>query len=176
MRAFAIVWLFCRLSSGKCFRPICNLPFTTSQLCQTKTNDADKERTVTILQRGPNHIIVVKPPSVVCHHSGWTGSRSKQKRGEEPEIPMLQRVRDAVYDIDSAGTDGGHKSTRKVNLVHRLDRGASGALLLAFADDAEDDGKRDDKKGTTTALIEAMASPESIKTYVALVRGEVSNR
>lgn len=89
---------------------------------------------------------------------------------------MLQRVRDAVHDIDSTGTDDGHKSMRKVNLVHRLDRGASGALLLVFADDTEDDEKRDDKRGTTAALIEAMASPESTKTYVALVRGEVSNR
>lgn len=49
------------------------------------------ERNVTILSRGPNHIVALKPPAVVCHHSGWTGSRAKAKRGEEPEIPMLQR-------------------------------------------------------------------------------------
>jgi 23S rRNA-/tRNA-specific pseudouridylate synthase len=91
---------------------------------------------------------------------------------------MLQRVRDAINDIDSAGdlSGDGHRSVRKVNLVHRLDRGASGALLLAFADEFEDDEKRSGKKGATATLIEAMASPESTKTYVALVRGEVSNR
>ena len=113
----------------------------------------ENTRTVTILQRGPKHIVVQKPPSVVCHHSGWTGSRSKLKRGEEPEIPVLQRVRDATG--------------KRVNLIHRLDRGASGALLLTFAEEA------DDRNSSTTAtLIDAMKSAQSTKTYVALVRGE----
>jgi len=150
--------------------------------------DSTSNRTVTILERGPNHIVALKPPSVVCHHSGWTGSRSKAKRGEEPEIPMLQRVRDAIHDIDSrnAGQDGDERTMRRVNLVHRLDRGASGALLFAFADDegggGDDDDNDDDDggekgdissaKGATANLIEAMASNESTKTYVALVRGE----
>lgn len=84
---------------------------------------------------------------------------------------MLQRVRDAIHDIDSRGQRDDEPSPRmrKVNLVHRLDRGASGALLLAFADDDE---QRENQKSATATLIEAMASPESIKTYVALVRGE----
>lgn len=84
---------------------------------------------------------------------------------------MLQRVRDAIHDIDSRGQRDDEPSPRmrKVNLVHRLDRGASGALLLAFADDDE---QRENQKSSTATLIEAMASPESIKTYVALVRGE----
>ena len=135
------------------------------------------KRIVTILSRGPNHIVAFKPPSVVCHHSGWTGSRSKTKRGEEPEIPMLQRVRDAIHDIDSRNVGDKKLPLRKVNLVHRLDRGASGALILAYADDYanNDDVKtteRNKKKGATASLIEAMASEESTKTYVALVRGE----
>ena len=88
---------------------------------------------------------------------------------------MLQRVRDAVHDIDSRGAgDDENIPTRKVNLVHRLDRGASGALLLAFADDdVNDDDERKNIKGSTAALIDAMSSAESVKTYVALVRGEV---
>ena len=136
----------------------------------------NQNRTVTILSRGPNHVVALKPPAVVCHHSGWTGSRSKLKRGEEPEIPMLQRVRDAIHDIDSRNLSLNDKKIpiKKVNLVHRLDRGASGALLLAFADnennDINTDGSR--KKKPTASLIEAMTSPESTKTYVALVRGE----
>jgi len=155
------------------------------------TNDDDginninniNNRTVTILQRGPNHIIALKPPAVVCHHSGWAGSRSAAKRGEEPEIPMLQRVRDALHDIDTRGLaeDDAKPPIRKVNLVHRLDRGASGALLLTYAEgygsdvDSDGDDSYDSdgsEKGDTAQLIEAMASPESIKTYVALVRGE----
>ena len=137
---------------------------------------SSSNRTVTILERGPNHIVAFKPPSVVCHHSGWSGSRAKLKRGEEPEIPMLQRVRDALHDIDSKGMAGdGSTSTstevRKVNLVHRLDRGASGALLLAYAD-SEEAKKDKSKKGATACLSEAMASDDSTKTYVALVRGE----
>jgi len=57
---------------------------------------ASDNKTVTILQRSPYHIVALKPPAVICHHSGWAGSRAKTKRGEEPEIPMLQRVRDAA--------------------------------------------------------------------------------
>ena len=167
-------------------------------------------RTVTILQRGSNHIVALKPPSVVCHHSGWTGSRSRSKRGEEPEVPMLQRVRDAIHDIDTRRDDDNihvdsekknDTSTtttppppiRKVNLIHRLDRGASGALLLTYASSGEEDDESDNddsvdtnsssaaaatssssttKKGNTAQLIESMANEYSIKTYVALVRGE----
>lgn len=145
---------------------------------ETLVNDLfdGKQENVTILERGPNHIVAAKPPSVVCHHSGWTGSRSRSKRGEEPEIPMLQRVRDAIQYIDSRGAvrnNNEQTPKQKVNLIHRLDRGASGALLLAFADN--DDEKQKDRKGSTQALIEAMASSESTKTYVALVRGEVSS-
>ena len=131
-------------------------------------------RTVTILQRGPKHIVAWKPPAVVCHHSGWTGSRAKLKRGEEPEIPMLQRVRDALHDIDTRSVGGEEQQlpVRKVNLIHRLDRGASGALLLTYADDADDESVTSNKSSTTATLIDALQSPDSIKTYVALVRGE----
>jgi len=142
---------------------------------------------VTILERGEHHLVAWKPPAVVCHHSGYVGSRSRLRRGEEPEIPMLQRVRDATGE------------NRRVNLVHRLDRGASGALLLAFADEenSNDKGnpildlKHDDSdnfiddesnsnsnanktkiKGATASLISSMASDNAQKTYLALVRGE----
>ena len=94
---------------------------------------------VTIVDDGPHHLVVAKPPSVVCHHNEC-GSRAQL------EVPMLQRVRDAV--------------NRKVNLVHRLDRGASGCLLLTYTDDGN----------STTVLSEAMSRAN--KTYVALVRGE----
>ena len=151
-----------------------NRKFLLQLKISSSSLDGTSNRTVTILERGPNHIIALKPPSVVCHHGGRTGSRSKAKRGEEPEIPMLQRVRDAIHDIDSrnAGDDFDKKSKRKVNLVHRLDRGASGALLLAFADDDVEKEDATTKKGATANLIEAMASEDSTKTYVALVRGE----
>ena len=59
---------------------------------------------------------------------------------------MLQRMREATG--------------RRVNLVHRLDRGCSGCLLAAFAD----------SEGATAALSESLQ--EGQKTYVALVRGE----
>jgi 23S rRNA-/tRNA-specific pseudouridylate synthase len=110
--------------------------------------------TVDILDRSEHHIVVSKPPGVVCHHSDWTGSRikSKKKRGLAPEIPMLQRVREAVGE--------------RVNLVHRLDRGASGCLLFTFAKSDEGDGN------ATAILQQAMASSTSTKTYLALVRGE----
>ena len=47
----------------------------------------------------------------------------------------------------------------KINLVHRLDKGASGCVLVSKAD-----------ANNTNELAEALASGE--KTYVAIVRGE----
>lgn len=105
--------------------------------------------TVTVLELGEHYVVVAKPPSVVCHHSDWSGSRSKDAA---PEIPMLQRTREAIGE--------------RVNLVHRLDRGASGCLLLTKA--------ASDHHGlsATATLQEAMAQSTSRKTYIALVRGE----
>lgn len=126
---------------------------------------------------------------------------------------MLQRVRDALYDIEGnpslssslsspllrGGLTGGTSpppTKRKVNLIHRLDRGASGALLFAYAEDEDDtrsslsqeeeelernsssnrddhvSGKRSKRQSITTELIEAMSHPNTTKTYLALVRGE----
>lgn len=116
---------------------------------------------LTVLDSTQQHYIVVeKTPAVVCHHSEWTGSRSRQ------EVPMLQRVREAMHG-------------RHVNLIHRLDRGCSGCLLLTFANknnrsgtngssDADSSGIID----ATSLLNEAMQAPTTIKTYLALVRGE----
>lgn len=97
---------------------------------------------VNVIDEGHHHLVVNKPSAVVCHHSDWCGSRTHAL-----QVPMLQRVREAV---------GG----RKVNLVHRLDRGASGCLLLTFTNDAD----------TTAVMSDAMS--QATKTYVALVRGE----
>ncbi|VEU35956.1 unnamed protein product [Pseudo-nitzschia multistriata] len=111
--------------------------------------------TVSILDRGPNHLVVSKPPSVLCHRSDWSGSgkkRSAKQRGP-PEVPMLQRAREAVGE--------------RVNLVHRLDRGASGCLLMSFAGSDENGGN------ATAVLQESMTrTSSSHKTYLALVRGE----
>ena len=144
---------------------------------------------ITILSRGPNHIVVYKPPSVLCHHSygSW-----KKKEGKEREIPMLQLVRDAIDQIDNdddkneEDEGSAKKMKRRVNLVHRLDRGASGALLFAFADESEEKNIEDEQydkekeinkndnhpKGPTAILQEEMGKSTTIKTYVALVRGE----
>jgi tRNA pseudouridine65 synthase len=138
-----------------------------------------------ILKQTQEYVVVEKPPSVVCHHSDWTGSRSRN------EVPMLQRVRDATCLLTGDGAPGGAggdataaEYRRRVNLVHRLDRGCSGCLLLAFASlnepQVDDGGVRDtcsdgtsSFEGSVTAdLIRAMQSPASTKTYVALVRGE----
>ncbi|EJK60413.1 hypothetical protein THAOC_19242, partial [Thalassiosira oceanica] len=161
-------------------------PMEASSSRDGDTATAASDRTVTILQRGPRHVVAYKPPAVLSHHSGWAGSRSNKaakEGGELPEVPMLQRVRDALHDIDTRGVaaegadgkdgNGDDAQKRRVNLVHRLDRGASGCLLLTYADD-EDGGRpaSSTMMGDTAQLIDAMSSDESIKTYVALVRGE----
>mmetsp|Transcript_2539 Transcript_2539/g.3019 ORF Transcript_2539/g.3019 Transcript_2539/m.3019 type:complete len:419 (-) Transcript_2539:293-1549(-) len=138
----------------------CTTSSNTLNDVNTRPITEQSNKTVTILDRGPNHVIAMKPSAVLCHHDSWAGSRKKKlKVGEEPEIPMLQRVRDAIANIDcenminqsGADDDIDHnddiddydniiygKIRRKINLVHRLDRGTSGALLFAFADDVDD--------------------------------------
>jgi len=115
------------------------------------------EQGVKILSRGEHHVVVEKPPAVVCHHSAWTGTRSEERRLYEP-TPMLQRVRDAVG--------------RRVNVIHRLDRGASGCLVFSFADDESASLDSDSGVGATTAMMNSMASSDAQKTYVALVHGD----
>eukprot|EP00957_Ditylum_brightwellii_P168220 12807131-Ditylum_brightwellii.AAC.1 len=73
---------------------------------------------------------------------------------------MIQRVRNALSEE--------YGKERRVNLVHRLDRGASGCLIFTFADG---DDNMDKGKGPTATLIKAMASPDATKTYIAIVQG-----
>ncbi|KAL7472123.1 hypothetical protein ACHAXS_012453 [Conticribra weissflogii] len=107
---------------------------------------------IKILDRGPYHLVVAKPPSVVCHHSEWAGLRKKNKK----------------YKRQNTEKDAMHG--RRVNLIHRLDRGASGCLIFSFADGDRVDEKKD--PNPTSQLIQSLQNPNSIKTYVALVRGE----
>ena len=115
----------------------------------------DFDRPVEILSEVLHHVIVSKPPGVVCHHIPWTGRRGDYCRVQEP-TPMLNQVRDA--------TKG-----RRVNLLHCLDRYVSRCLILSFAADDEDDDvdngsayidtggeRRRSKKGPTATLIGAM--------------------
>lgn len=142
--------------------------------CGGTNDDNNQQREVTILSRGPHHVVATKPPSVLCRQGQKTASRAK--RGEEPEIPMLQRVQDGIHDIYSRTQQTESDLSRKVNLVHELDRGASGALLFSFDEEKKEDSDRvaDEGKQTSTCLTltEMLISPESIHTYVALVRGE----
>jgi 23S rRNA-/tRNA-specific pseudouridylate synthase len=141
---------------------------TITTTIATADNGNSSIPNVTILQTGVHHVVVDKPPAVVCHHSDWTGSRARS------EIPLLQRVRHTLQD-------------RRVNLIHRLDRGCSGAVLLAMTqedeqyNDHEVDEKKnkDTTKSSSSSLTEAtrllhasLQSPLACKTYIALVRGE----
>jgi len=63
--------------------------------------------TTTILQRSSRHVVAYKPSGVVCHHSGWAGSRSKHKRGEVPEVPMLQSDVERTTTAGALAEEGG---------------------------------------------------------------------
>jgi tRNA pseudouridine65 synthase len=77
---------------------------------------------------------------------------------------MLQRVREATG--------------KRVNLVHRLDRGCSGCLLMTYAEinnnnsNSSNDADGDNEDNATASLIQSMAGGAANKTYLALVRGE----
>jgi 23S rRNA-/tRNA-specific pseudouridylate synthase len=163
------------------------------------TSDEDGHHHHQQRQQPLSYAVIDKPPSVLCHHSEWAGSRSGGSQQKVLQVPMLQRIRQAF---------GG----RRVNLVHRLDRGCSGCLLVSFAQAAADDSATRDTTSTTTTtaaessmidiansinvgnddrddeeeeslsasyyttvtrrLIQAMNHSRSQKTYIALVRGE----
>ena len=181
-------------------------------------NHQNNDVNVIILKQTEHYVVVAKPPSVVCHHSDWTGSRARH------ELPMLQRTRNA---LGAASQDDKSRREqqqqqqqlqqqqqqqqlqqqqrrvpRRLNLVHRLDRGASGCLLFTFAkdnatppDQSAHDSKESVSSSITTFLNDAMAgqatrntlahdhhrhsanssrttTPCARKTYLALVRGE----
>lgn len=89
-----------------------------------------------MLARGADWLVVAKPPRLVAHraHPG------------DSEHALLQHVRDQIG--------------RRVHLVHRLDRGTSGCVLIATHSKVAAD------------LADALADPRASKTYVTLVRGE----
>lgn len=93
---------------------------------------------VPVLLRGDNFAVVAKPPSIPCHNSRYIG------RARDGPRPLLQRARDTLGQY--------------VNLVHRLDRGASGCVVVGF------------EKEVTAALQDALSKGQ--KTYYAIVRGE----
>ena len=81
------------------------------------------------------HAVVVDKPSGLAVHRGWAAERDV----------MMFRVRDAI------GT--------RVYPVHRRDRGASGAFVLAL------------DPVSARALCEEFAAGRVAKRYLALVRG-----
>ena len=86
-----------------------------------------------ILYQTKDYVVLSKPHHVVCHNSPFHNQLQKSqilidRNGVVVTPPMLQHVRDAT----------GHK----VNIIHRLDKVASGCLLLAFC-------KGDDEKYDT---------------------------
>ena len=80
-------------------------------------------------------IVVVDKPAGLASHRGWSAD----------DDALLQQVRDAVGAV--------------VWLIHRLDRGASGAVLFAL--DA----------GAARALSDAFATGRVEKRYLAITRG-----
>lgn len=80
-------------------------------------------------------VVVAKPPGLATHRGGWA----------DDDDAALQRARDAVG--------------RRLWPVHRLDRGASGALLFATGPEA------------ARRLHEAFEAGAVDKRYLALVRG-----
>jgi tRNA pseudouridine65 synthase len=90
---------------------------------------------VAVLARTPSWAILAKPARLACHRSAEVRDR----------VTLMQAVRPRLH--------------RPIHLVHRLDRGVSGCLLVAF------------DPATCTRLHAALVGPGSRKRYVALVRG-----
>lgn len=96
---------------------------------------ADPSRSIRLLWVD-DHVVVADKPSGLLVHRGWD---------DDDDVAMF-RVRDALG--------------RHVYPVHRLDRGTSGALVLAL------------DKEAAAALAHAFEEGRVKKDYLALVRGE----
>lgn len=70
----------------------------------------DDNEPINILFESDAFAILEKPPSIPCHNSDYVGRR---KPGSKAPLPLLQRGRAVLNE-------------RRINLVHRLDQGASG--------------------------------------------------
>jgi len=96
MNPFTTVMISSFLCSLKRYRALFRV-----ETCRRSSNPSSENffhGNLTVLDQGEHWLVVEKTPSVVCHHSDWVGSRSRE------EIPMLQRTREAF-------------SGRRVNLV-----------------------------------------------------------
>jgi len=125
--------------------------------------DANDTGLVRVISRGRGWAVVEKPGGVPCHAlPAW---QLKTIKGPPPK-PLLQRARDTLG--------------ARVNLVHRLDSGVSGCLLVTVPSEAEgnDAPSAGGAEGEgapcaiTRALQAAMATSEAAKVYYAVVRGE----
>ena len=94
---------------------------------------------VAVLERGTHHAVVYKPGGMACHRSAFVGKQDVHERF------LLQEARDLLGC--------------RINLVHRLDRGSSGCVLVAL----------DDGDGETGALSASLTAGR--KTYFAFCRG-----
>lgn len=92
-------------------------------------------RRLHVLAEGPGWTAVAKPPRLACHRS------------------------ELVFDRHTLVQLARRQLGRDIHLVHRLDRAASGVLLLAHDPD------------TTRRLHAALHAPSAAKTYLAFVRG-----
>lgn len=94
-----------------------------------------KRAPLPVLAQGDSWLVVAKPPKLIVHRTAMSSDR----------IAALQWVRDQVG--------------KRVYPVHRIDRAASGCLLMATDRDV------------SGALHGAMRQPDADKRYLALVRG-----
>ena len=72
---------------------------------------------VAVLERGTHHAVVYKPGGMACHRSAFVGKRDVE---QDVERYLLQEARDLLGC--------------RINLVHRLDRGSSGCVLVGLDD------------------------------------------
>jgi len=114
---------------------------------QTHTSGAPSEITgsrpvLDVLYECPEYVIIAKPAGMFVHRPQKSYDRTKEDN--------------MTYVLQEANKQFG----RKIYTPHRLDRGTSGCLVLAFSSDA------------ATILHNAMVSDRCQKTYIALTRGE----
>ena len=106
-----------------------------------RTEETSERAPLNVLLRGENFAVLEKRGGIPCHKDDFVGKLSEIDGG----LPLLQLGRNALGE--------------SINLVHRLDRGASGCVLVAFS-----------AHESATAELQA-ALRTARKTYIAITRG-----
>lgn len=118
-----------------------------------------------ILHEDDNVLVINKPSGMVCFHSrkttdGKIGRKKKKQKGSSEEVRSDISLEDALIDV---GLSLSTLNPDALGLVHRIDRGTSGCIILAKNNAAH------------AKLVTQFFTRRAKKRYIAVVPNQASD-